>query len=206
MTLFTLGALLEFAMNPDILGPSEFLIKIYYLTVGPQVSLLGTGVLLLVSRKWGRRALYVVVGLSVVLILWGSMVPINVSMAAEGFLSSVVFGIRDSTRAFPSSVRLLTVGLNIYGAVTLIGGSFLSFVLDRRRTFTLLIAAGGLLNAIGGTLLGIFGDPDVFLLFELLGALALFVGFLMSFRLIAPITPPRAISKQKTAYEKRKRS
>ena len=189
MTLFTLGAFLEFAMNPGIVGPSESLIKIYYLTVGPQVSLLGTGMLLLMSPKWGRAVLYVVVVLSFILIVLGWVVPIDVWMAMEGFRSSVVFGIQDATQSFPSSVRLLTVGLNIYGAITLIGGSFLSFVLDRRRIFALLIATGGLLNAVGGTLLGIFGNPDVFLVFELLGALALFVGFLMSFRLAAPIAP-----------------
>jgi len=179
MALFSLGALLEFSMNPGVLGPSEFLVKIYYLTVGPQISLLGTGVLLLMSPKWGRRALSVIVALSAILVVWGTIVPIDVSQAEKSFQSSVVFGINAAAHSFPSPVRLLTAELNVYGAI---GGSFVSFGLDRRRTFALLIAAGGLLNAIGGTLLGIFGNPDLFLEFELLGAVALFAGFLMSYR------------------------
>jgi uncharacterized membrane protein len=182
MALFTLGAGLEFAMNPGVLGPSEFLVRLYYLTIGPQVSLLGTGVLLLMSPKWGRRTLWVVVALSVVSFVWGSLIPIDISAAEKSFQLSVVFGINAATHSFPSSIRLLTAALDIYGAAALIGGSLLSFALDRHRTYSLLIVAGGLSNAVGGTLLGIFGNPDVFLEFELLGAIALFAGFLMSYR------------------------
>jgi hypothetical protein len=90
MALFTLGVFLEFLMNPGILGPSESLVKLYYLTVGPQVSLLGTGVVLLVSPRWGRRLLSVVAGLSVLLVILGTFSPIDISQAMESFQSSVV--------------------------------------------------------------------------------------------------------------------
>jgi hypothetical protein len=183
MALFTLGAFLEFVMNPGIIGPNEFLVKLYYLTVAPQVSLLGTGVLLLISPRWGRRILAVVLTLSAMLVILGSVAPIDISQTTQSFQKSVVFGISDAARAFSRPVRLLTVGLNIYGAIALIGGSLFSFLRDRHRTFALLIAVGGLLNAIGGTLLGILGDPEIFLEFELLGAVALFAGFLMSYRI-----------------------
>ncbi len=182
MTLFTLGAALEFVMNPGIVGPSESLVKLYYLTVGPQVSLLGTGVLLLVSPSWGRRVLSIVVLLSALIVILGSILPIDISQAIVSFQSSVVFGIAAASRSFSEPVKSLTVGLNIYGAIALIGGSFYSYIRDRRRTFAIMVAAGGLLNAAGGTLLGIFGDPEIFLEFELLGAVALFAGFLMSYR------------------------
>jgi hypothetical protein len=184
MALFTLGAALEFLMNPGILGPSESLIKLYYLTVGPQVSLLGTGVLLLISQRWGRPVLYVVVVISVLLLILGIVSPLDISQVIASFQTSVVFGIDAATQSFPESVRSITVGLNIYGAITLIGGSLYSFIRDRRRIFALMIVAGGLLNAIGGTLLGIFGNPDIFLEFELLGAMALFAGFIMSYRFV----------------------
>lgn len=182
MLLFTLGAFLEFLMNPDIFGPSDLLVKLYYLTVGPQVSLLGTGVLLLISPRWGRRLLAVVVALSTALVITGSAAPVDVTQVMESFQKSVVFGISAAAESFPRLVRLLTVALNIYGAVALIGGSLFSFVKDRHRTFALLIAVGGLLNAVGGTSLGILGDPEIFLGFELLGAVALFAGFLVSYR------------------------
>jgi len=182
MGLFTLGALLEFLMNPGIVGPSVVIIKMYYLIVGPQVSLLGTGVVLLMSPKWGRRALAVVVVLSAILIVLGAMVSIDVSQVVASFQSSVVFGIMALDQSFPSSVRLVTEGLNTYGAIALVGGSLVSFLLDRRRMYALLIVLGGLLNAIGGILLGIFSNPDLFLEFELFGAIALFAGFFMSYR------------------------
>lgn len=182
MTLFTLGALLEFLMNPGIFGPSELAVKLYYLTVGPQVSLLGTGVLLLISPKWGRRALSVIVVLSALLVIMGSVLSLDISKAVESFQTSVVFGISAASRSFSEPIKLLTVVLNVYGAIMLIGGSLFSFIRDRKRTFALMIAAGGLLNAVGGTLLGIFGNPEIFLEFELLGAVALFAGFIMSYR------------------------
>jgi hypothetical protein len=182
MALFTLGAALEFLMNPGILGPSESLVKLYYLTVGPQVSLLGTGVLLLISQRLGRPVLYIVVVLSLLLAVIGIITPIDISQALPSFQLSVVFGINAALDSFSESVRTLTIGMNIYGAIALIGGSLYSFARDRTRTFTLLIAAGGILNGVGGTLLGIFGNPDIFLEFELLGAVALFAGFLMSYR------------------------
>jgi len=182
MLLFTLGALLEFLMNPGVVGPSVVTIKMYYLTVGPQVSLLGTGVVLLMSPKWGRRALAIVVALSAILIGLGAIVSIDVTQVAASFQSSVVFGISALDQSFPPSVRLITEGLNAYGAIALIGGSLASFLLDRGRTYALLIVLGGLLNAVGGILLGIFNSPDLFLEFELLGAIALFAGFFMSYR------------------------
>jgi hypothetical protein len=185
MTLFTLGAFLEFLMNPGILGPSESLVKLYYLTIGPQVSLLGTGVVLLISPKWGRRLVFTIAGLSVVLAILGTLFPIDISQAMDGFQSSVVFGIDAVSHSFSTPVRSLTAGLNIYGAVALMGGSLFSFIRDKRRTYALMFVAGGLLNAIGGTLLGIFGNPEIFLEFELLGAIALFAGFLMSYRFTA---------------------
>jgi len=169
-------------MNPGILGPTEYLVKLYYLTVGPQVSLLGTGVLLLISQRLGRPVLYIIVVLSLLLAVIGIITPIDISQALPSFQSSVVFGINAALDSFSDPVRTLTIGMNIYGAIALIGGSLYSFARDRRRTFTLLIAAGGILNGVGGTLLGIFGNPDIFLEFELLGAVALFAGFLMSTR------------------------
>jgi len=196
MALFALGAFLEFLMNPGVVGPSESLMKLYYLTVGPQVSLLGTGVLLLMSPRWGRRFLVVTLAFSTLLVTMGSVAPIDVSQATAGFQRSVVFGISDAARAFSRPVRLLTIALNIYGAIGLIGGSLFSFVKDRHRVFALVIALGGLLNAVGGTLLGILGDPEIFLEFELLGAIALFAGFLMSFRPTVIATPTTATKSQ----------
>ena len=69
----------------------------------------------------------------------------------------------------------------------MIGGGVLSFVLDRRRYYALVIAAGALMNAVGGILLGILGDPEVFLYFEFIGIVVFFLGFLMSSRYVPKV-------------------
>ena len=80
--------------------------------------------------------------------------------------------------------------LNTLGAVLVVGGGVLSFVLDRRRHYALLIAAGALANAIGGILLGILGIPDLFFYFEFLGIILLFLGFLLSSRFVSRTRAP----------------
>jgi hypothetical protein len=61
-----------------------------------------------------------------------------------------------------------------------VGGGILSYVVDRRRRYALVIALGALMNAIGGILLAFLNYPDLFLYFEFLGIVLLFLGFLMS--------------------------
>ncbi len=182
MSLFTVGVLVEFAMSTEFIGISSLFFKIYYLSIGPQVGLLGAGVLYLLSPKWGRISLYAVVGLSTVLLATGVTAEIDLSTFQASFQKSVAYGIRDGVRAFPSYVRGQTILLNIIGGVLLIGGALFSFAVNRKRYYALFLAGGGILNGVGGSLLGILGNPDVFFEFEFLGAVLLFTGFMMSYR------------------------
>ncbi len=83
-------------------------------------------------------------------------------------------------------IILLTILLNIYGTLTLVGGALYSAflfwrkkILANRMFGNILIAAGALSPAMGGTFLRA-GLTDLLYLSELIGAIVMFVGFLMA--------------------------
>lgn len=193
MALFSLGALLEFVMSSAaVTGP---LFDLYYVSIGPQVGLLGAGVVYLLRPRFGKYVLYFVLALSAALL--GSVLvwPVDISGLVTGvpgpamtyqqwFQSSVVYGIYYAVSAFAEMPRDVTQVLNTLGTILVVGGGIFSFVLDRKRHYALLIALGALMNAIGGIMLGILGYPDVFLYFEFIGIVVFYVGFVMSSRFV----------------------
>ena len=83
-------------------------------------------------------------------------------------------------------VVLLTILLNIYGTLTLVGGAIYSAyifwrkkVLFNRMVGNILIAAGALMPAIGGSFLKM-GLPDFLYLSEFLGVILMYIGFLQA--------------------------
>jgi hypothetical protein len=83
-------------------------------------------------------------------------------------------------------VILLTILLNIYGTLTLVGGAIYSAflfwrkkILANRMYGNILIAAGALSPAVGGTFLRA-GLADILYLSELIGAVLMFIGFTLS--------------------------
>ncbi len=83
-------------------------------------------------------------------------------------------------------IILLTILLNIYGTLTLVGGALYSAflfwrkkILANRMFGNILIAAGALSPAMGGTFLRV-GLTDLLYLSELIGAILMFIGFLMA--------------------------
>jgi len=80
----------------------------------------------------------------------------------------------------------LTIILNIYGTITLVGGAIYSAflfwrkkVLINRMFGNILIAGGALLPALGGSFLKA-GLPDWLYLSELLGVILMYAGFLQA--------------------------
>ncbi|MBI5944962.1 MAG: hypothetical protein HY864_11385 [Chloroflexi bacterium] len=80
----------------------------------------------------------------------------------------------------------LTILLNIYGTLTLVGGAIYSaFLFWRKRILAnrmfgnILIAAGALSPAVGGSLLKA-GLADMLYLSELVGAILMYIGFMMA--------------------------
>lgn len=83
-------------------------------------------------------------------------------------------------------IILLTILLNIYGTLTLVGGAIYSAflfwrkkILANRMYGNILIAAGALSPALGGTFLRA-GLVDMLYLSELIGAVLMFTGFTLA--------------------------
>ena len=92
---------------------------------------------------------------------------------------------RDIMPPGSGTVRSFSPVMNIWGTIALVGGAIWSARLFRRKQIlrervygNWLIAAGGLLPALGGTLIRL-GDPSFKYLAELLGAILIFAGFLL---------------------------
>ncbi|UCD44190.1 MAG: hypothetical protein JSV27_08615 [Candidatus Bathyarchaeota archaeon] len=185
MLFYGTSALMEFLMNPDILGPSIIAFRIYYVLAAPLVGLLGAGVMYLLASK--RKADMFMVGislLSVVLIVTGMIEPLERTVIIEAFEGPLGEAFRAAVHAYPMSVRRYAIVINIVGGFALILGALWSFLKDRRRTYNLLIFVGGILPMIGGSALAFFGEPSLFFIFELGGTVFLFLGFVYSDRFI----------------------
>jgi hypothetical protein len=83
-------------------------------------------------------------------------------------------------------IIFLTILLNIYGTITLVGGAIYSAflfwkkkVLANRMFGNILIAAGALSPAMGGSLLKA-GYADMLYLSEFVGVILMFIGFIMA--------------------------
>jgi hypothetical protein len=92
-----------------------------------------------------------------------------------------------SGQAMPRGIRLMTPFFNSFGTVALVGGAIYSAWVFWRRRFmphrvvsNILIAVGAMLPASGGTIMRFGGTLPLFYLFELLGIIIIFIGFLRS--------------------------
>ena len=89
--------------------------------------------------------------------------------------------------AMPQGVRIMTPFFNTFGTVALVGGAIYSaWVFWRRRIMpyrvisNILIAVGAILPAFGGLHIRLGGAINLFYIFELLGIIIIFAGFLRS--------------------------
>jgi hypothetical protein len=186
LLFYSASACMEFLMNGDVLGASPLLFRVYYVLAAPLVGLLGAGVVWLLARRtFARLFLGFVVVFSLALAVTGFSAPIDAQSLASSFSGPLASGFMTASTALPMSVRVYAIVLNAVGGLALIGGALLSFVWDRSRTYNLLLAIGGILPMLGGSMLGLLSYPDIFFEFELGGAVFLFLGFMLSARYIA---------------------
>lgn len=143
---------------------------------------LGQGtVYLLAMRKWANALM----SLLVVGSLYGLIRVAGAEVDPELMTRSLHTGSELSGQAIVSSgVRSLTPIFNAYGTFALVGGAGYSAwlfwrkrVLLHRTIGNLLIAAGAILPAFGGTFSRL-GVPNALYVGELLGAILIFAGFL----------------------------
>ncbi len=92
-----------------------------------------------------------------------------------------------SGTAMPQGIRLMTPVFNTFGTVVLVGGAIYSAwvywrrkILPHRVISNVLIAAGAILPAVGGTHMRLGGGLPLFYIFELVGIIIIFIGFLRS--------------------------
>ena len=180
---YGLGTLSEVILG---LTFNVFVLKIWYLTGAMLTAAwLGMGTVHLLIRKsntawvitWILTAVSV---LAAVLVFTAPAVSAsyNVALPASAQYKDIL------TRS--GLTILLTILLNIYGTLTLVGGAIYSAflfwrkkILANRMFGNILIAAGALSPALGGTFLKA-GFTDMLYISELIGAILMFIGFVMS--------------------------
>jgi len=180
---YGLGTLSEVVLS---LTFNVFMLKIWYLTGAMLTAAwLGMGSVHLLVRK-GNTAMILTWALAAVSVLAAILVIIapetsssyNVALPASEQYREIF------TRS--GLLILLTILLNIYGTLTLVGGAIYSAFLFWRKKIlanrlfgNILIAAGALSPAMGGSFLKA-GLTDLLYLSEFIGAILMFIGFLMS--------------------------
>jgi hypothetical protein len=161
-------------------------IKLWYLTGAMLTAAwLGMGTVHLLIRKGNTAQVltWVLAGVSVLAFLLVMIAPVTSTTY------DITHPVSEQYKEIFSRnglIILLTILLNIYGTLTLVGGALYSAflfwrkkILANRMFGNILIAAGALSPAMGGTFLRA-GLTDLLYLSELVGAIVMFIGFLMA--------------------------
>ena len=186
LVFYGLGTLTESILS---LTPSIFLLRIWYLTGAMLTAAwLGMGTVHLFIRRGNLAQIitWILVAISVLALILVFLVPTTsasydiVRPASEQYRQ--IF----SSKGFLAYLLAPTIILNLYGTITLVGGAVYSaFLFWRKRILinrmfgNILIAAGALAPAMGGTFLRA-GLTDMLYLSEFLGVGLMFIGFMMA--------------------------
>ncbi|OGO32376.1 MAG: hypothetical protein A2Z29_02160 [Chloroflexi bacterium RBG_16_56_11] len=142
-----------------------------------------------VAAFLGMGTIYLLVRRPVAHVVMAVLAVASVYAAVRVFSADIDVSSLESLSgvAMPSSVRLLTPIFNTFGTLALVGGAIYSaWAYWRSRTKShrvfsnILIAVGAVLPAFGGLHIRIGGTINLFYLFELLGIIIIFAGFLRS--------------------------
>lgn len=183
LLLYGLGTLSEVVLG---LTFNVFVLKLWYLTGAMLTAAwLGMGTVHLLIRK-GNTAMvitWILAAVSVFVLFLVFSAPAN--QAAYDVARPASEQYKDIlTRS--GLIILFTILLNIYGTLTLVGGAIYSAFLFWRKKIlagrmfgNILIAAGALSPAMGGSFLKA-GLTDFLYLSELIGAILMFIGFIMA--------------------------
>jgi hypothetical protein len=195
LSLYGLGTLTEVLLSLSFSGT---VIKLWYL-FGAMLTAawLGQGTLHLLVRK-GRLAWWLTAGLGAVSLAAAVLVlaaPLTPAAAAYHPSLPVSTQYKDIL-VRGGAVTALTIVLNIYGTLTMVGGAIYSAYLFWRKQVMLnrvvgniLIAAGALMPAMAGSMVKA-GLVDALYVSELIGAILMFAGFITATTQVAqqPVT------------------
>jgi hypothetical protein len=179
---------------------SGLVLKLWYLSGAMLTAAwLGQGTVHLLVRKRGvapalTGVLAAISLLAAILILSAPLTPAAASYNVAQPISSQYKDIL--TRG--GLTILLTILLNIYGTLTLVGGAIYSAVIFWRKRVlfhrmigNVLIAVGALVPAMAGSFVKL-GLPDLLYLSELIGVVVMYAGFLRATALPAAEAAPAA--------------
>lgn len=183
LLFYGLGTLSEVILS---MAFNAFVLKIWYLTGAMLTAAwLGMGTVHLLFRK-GNTAWIATWILTAVSVLAFILVLIAPTLPAAFDVARPVSDQYKDILTRGGLTIFLTIILNIYGTITLVGGAIYSAflfwrkkILANRMFGNVLIAAGALSPAMGGTLLKA-GYTDMLYISEFIGAILMFIGFVMA--------------------------
>lgn len=185
LVFYGLGTLTEVILSITF---NELALKVWYLSGAMLTAAwLGQGTVHLLVRKRGVASaltgvLVIVSVLAALLVFIAPLTP-----AAASFDPSVPISTQyKEIMTRNSLIIVLTILLNIYGTITLVGGAIYSAylfwrkkVLLNRMVGNILIAAGALMPAMGGTFIQA-GLVDWLYLSEFIGVILMYAGFIQA--------------------------
>lgn len=194
--LYGLGTLTEVLLS---LSFNPLLLKLWYLCGAMLTAAwIGMGTIHLLVRR-GRIAWGITAGLGLVSLASLALIAAApVTAAASGYQPAVAVSAQyKDILVRPGAVVALTIILNIFGTIAVVGGAIYSAYLFWRKQVLLnrvlgnvLIAAGALAPAMAGSFVKT-GLVDILYISELIGAVLMFMGFLLATsRAAAPAASP----------------
>ena len=198
LTLYGLGTLAEAVLA---LSWSPFMLGLWYLCGAMLTAAwLGQGTVFLLVRKPGV-ARSIAIGLAVVSLV-AAVAVFTAPVSGELFKTGVPVSTQYRSLLTRTGLMvLLTILLNIYGTVTLVGGAAWSAwlfwrkrVLANRMAGNIFIAIGALFPASAGTLISL-GLGDWLYVSELVGAGLMFLGFWLATQPQPAERPAQAVAR-----------
>jgi hypothetical protein len=185
LVFYGLGTLSEVLMSISF---SPWVLKLWYLTGAMLTAAwLGQGTVYLLVRKRGvANALMIgLVSLSVLSVILVAAAPITAAAAGYNVTAPISTQYKDIlVRSGP--ITFLTIILNIYGTIALVGGALYSAYLFWRKSIlanrmlgNLLIAAGAMMPAMAGSFVKA-GLVDWLYLSEFIGVVLMYAGFTLA--------------------------
>ncbi len=176
LLMYCFSTFTEFWWN--VIGPNEIIYRLWYLIGAIFVAAyLGQGTLYFLLR---RKVAHIIMAVLGVASIYAAYRVLSINIDITGLTELTGVGI------FPTYIRaILTPIFNSFGTLALVGGAIYSaiifwkkHILKHRIWANILIAVGALLPAIGGTNISVGGNIDLFFIFELVGVIIIFIGFL----------------------------
>lgn len=185
LLLYGIGTLCEVILGA-VFYP--FFLRIWYLSGAMLTAAwLGQGTIYLLVRKgnWANILAYILLLASILALVLVLSAPL-ISPPAVYHVAGTASEQYKNILTRSGLTIFLTIVMNIYGTIGLVGGAaYSAFMFWRKRVLAsrmfgnMLIAAGALFPAMAGTLVKA-GYLDALYISELLGAVLMFAGFLLS--------------------------